>query len=271
MKKISNLLYQFVKTTICLAFICGCFILFYWQSQLVDYSRLEKLLSVHQWINADKETSQLIGSILRKKLDETEYFGSSTLDFFGVRRTKILRSEGICQELEIIDKLWRKYSEDNFGFLTQAKIALSVAEIRPLEKQDLSKLLRGRGSLTEYLTSIIVWKEEQVKEILGWNGVYPVKPLYKNPKWYLPAQNPAKAKGFLPSPRWIIEQGHGKLPYGIYHALTHFIYYAQLGKGSTSDINNIYEYIEKNKSQIVDFCKKTKIVCTKILVFAIIC
>lgn len=78
----NKLLHKFLVFVFLFTF-CISFISFYrCQSKIVSYSKLEKLLAAKEWMKVDRETSDLVGSILRKKIEEQEqsFFGLSRLD-----------------------------------------------------------------------------------------------------------------------------------------------------------------------------------------------
>ncbi|MEL6439678.1 MAG: GUN4 domain-containing protein [Cyanobacteria bacterium J06621_8] len=77
-------------------------------SNVYRYERLQNLLKAGKWLEADKETSRLI------------------LTIAGETDIELLRPDGVsnidCSELQVIDKLWLKYSDNRFGFSVQIKI-----------------------------------------------------------------------------------------------------------------------------------------------------
>ncbi|MDZ7954490.1 translation initiation factor IF-2 N-terminal domain-containing protein [Nostoc sp. DedQUE09] len=74
----------------------------------LDPSRLQDLLAVGRWQEADQETEQLIIQIA-----DAERQG-----LLGVEELKNLS----CHDLRVIDRLWVEYSNGHFGFSVQKKI-----------------------------------------------------------------------------------------------------------------------------------------------------
>jgi hypothetical protein len=71
----------------------------------VDYKRLENLLKYKKWQKADQETWEVMRQVLSKV-----YLSNSDLENFP------------SEDLQIIDQLWTKYSQGNFGFTVQVEI-----------------------------------------------------------------------------------------------------------------------------------------------------
>lgn len=73
-----------------------------------DYARLQKLLADQDWKGADQETAINIWKAVNREQE------------------KSLREEDFkkipCEDLQAIDKLWVKYSENHFGFSVQRRI-----------------------------------------------------------------------------------------------------------------------------------------------------
>ena len=74
----------------------------------INYTELADLLKNHQWYRANQETAKLLLQAGNKK------------------RKNWLERDDIyylaCEDLQFIDRLWREYSQDNFGFSIQAHI-----------------------------------------------------------------------------------------------------------------------------------------------------
>ena len=74
----------------------------------VDYSKLQRLLAIHHWEEADQETWWVLCQAL------------------GHRRSCYLSPQDLkklpCQDLRTIDALWVKYSQGRFGFSVQTRI-----------------------------------------------------------------------------------------------------------------------------------------------------
>jgi eukaryotic-like serine/threonine-protein kinase len=77
-------------------------------AEITNYSTLEIFLSTQRWQEADILTNSLI------------------LKIGGFNQYRVLASESIanfpCEDLQKIDRLWRQYSNDRFGFSVQIRI-----------------------------------------------------------------------------------------------------------------------------------------------------
>ncbi|MEI6445202.1 MAG: serine/threonine-protein kinase [Nostocales cyanobacterium ELA583] len=74
----------------------------------LDYTDLRNLLGWKQWQKADEKTWALMCQALSKRIGS--YLSNSDLESLP------------CQDLEIIDQLWTKYSQGHFGFSIQTQI-----------------------------------------------------------------------------------------------------------------------------------------------------
>jgi hypothetical protein len=74
----------------------------------VSYSNLENLLASGRWQSADRETTRLMVAIANPAK-------STYIDGYSVRRIP-------CTDLNTIDRLWRNYSNNKFGFSIQKSI-----------------------------------------------------------------------------------------------------------------------------------------------------
>ena len=106
------------------------------------YEKLQSFLETGKWSEADTETINLIISLTEQP------------------ELELIRPEDIqhisCSELQVIDRLWAKYSNNRFGFSIQAKFYQELGgSLESTIEQD-SKLIQKWG------------------ERLGW---------YKNGKW----------------------------------------------------------------------------------------
>lgn len=72
------------------------------------YQHLEDLLKNQQWREADQETYRLMITTVGK--DEGQWFGRADLETFS------------CEDLQILDQLWVKYSRGKWGFSVQKQI-----------------------------------------------------------------------------------------------------------------------------------------------------
>jgi hypothetical protein len=76
--------------------------------QRSHYTRLESVLSQGKWQEADQETKLALFKVCGLTLNH-QFPGYQIADI-------------PCNDLQIIDRLWRKYSRDRFGFSVQAAI-----------------------------------------------------------------------------------------------------------------------------------------------------
>jgi dsRNA-specific ribonuclease len=76
----------------------------------IDYSQLDALLSTGKWQAADLETREVMLRVIGR------------VDFL----PRELIEEFPCEDLSIIDRLWRHYSRDRFGFSIQVEILNEV-------------------------------------------------------------------------------------------------------------------------------------------------
>ena len=139
---------------------------------IVDYSRLEYLLSTEKWESADEETSQIILEVSRRK-----WLGSVE-DLLGWENSL---KHFPCKDLNTLDGLWLKYSDNRFGLGVQQDIFQS------LQIKDFS------GD----------WFKLYYKffNIVGWQYIeqHQSKPIFSI---HAP-------KGHLPSPSWMMKAGGG--------------------------------------------------------------
>ena len=79
---------------------------------LYRYETLHEQLASQQWFEADKETVNLIAAIAN--VSDLEDLSPRAIRSFS------------CGELQVIDRLWRTYSEGRFGFSIQLQIYQSL-------------------------------------------------------------------------------------------------------------------------------------------------
>jgi len=158
----------------------------HWKSKQFSYHRLEELLLQNNWIEADKETSRIIGKLTMKAVDKKFFFGYSRLDLFGLDTLETLTSDLQCENLQEIDGLWSKYSSEKFGFTAQLNILYRLGIVAKLEGQ--------RKSLN-YQDVDKFEKELQWLQSLS-DGSFASK------SWY--GSIDKKPVGFLPSYLWAI-------------------------------------------------------------------
>lgn len=98
----------------------------------VNYQQLRNFLAWKQWEKADKETWALMCQALSK--GRVTYLSNSDLESLP------------CQDLQIIDQLWIKYSQGHFGFSIQTQIYHSC-------DTDYAQFCRAVGWYLPYATS----------------------------------------------------------------------------------------------------------------------
>jgi serine/threonine protein kinase len=81
-------------------------------SQGIDYTKLKTLLAAHKWQKADEETHLVMGAAANKSLGRFLLIGD-------LEKLPL-------EDLEIIDRLWLKYSQNRFGFSIQSGIYREV-------------------------------------------------------------------------------------------------------------------------------------------------
>ena len=103
----------------------------YLTTAAADYSRLRDLLQAGRWRDADEQTGSLMLEIARnlrtaRKLSRKLASKLVTIDANWLAKLDYLTEEDCqefpCQDLYIIDRLWNRYSESQFGFSIQAQL-----------------------------------------------------------------------------------------------------------------------------------------------------
>lgn len=101
------------------------------------YDRLRSVLAAGNWFEADKETISLILEIAGEEQEE-------------LNPNKILQFP--CNDLRVIDQLWRKYSDNRFGFSTQLHHYLEIGG-------NLSSTIEQNQQLIEKWGERLGWRE----------------------------------------------------------------------------------------------------------------
>ncbi|MBD2344301.1 GUN4 domain-containing protein [Anabaena subtropica] len=83
-------------------------------SSKVDYTQLQNLLAESKWQQADEETMDLMLEVVDTGGIEKDVLNNDDIKNFP------------CADLDIIDRLWIKYSNGRFGFSVQKRIWESV-------------------------------------------------------------------------------------------------------------------------------------------------
>jgi hypothetical protein len=81
-------------------------------SQRVNYTQLHNLLAAQRWLEADQETIK----VMLKATGKSGSLSSGDL------------KDIPCEDLYIIDRLWKEHSQERFGFSSQARIYQQVRE-----------------------------------------------------------------------------------------------------------------------------------------------
>jgi S1-C subfamily serine protease len=86
------------------------------QATGIDYSSLRDLLKAKKWEEADLQTYQLIDRIIKtaKNQNQNMFIELKTIAEFS------------CNDIRTIDTLWKKYSDNKFGFSPQQKVWRTV-------------------------------------------------------------------------------------------------------------------------------------------------
>ena len=100
-------------------------------SSVYRYETLQNLLKEGKWLEADKETVQLILSIA----------GQAEIE--NLRPNEIEHID--CSELQVIDRLWSTYSDDRFGFGIQTKIYQDLGGSQQTTIEQDAKLIEKWG------------------------------------------------------------------------------------------------------------------------------
>ena len=114
------------------------------------YFKLRDFLAEGKWKEADEETRKVmleVGDRGNKDCLTIEYIENFP-----------------CEDLRIIDTLWRKYSNDKFGFSVQKEIWLKVIEELSLNKNDVIEVKITNDQLTklnEKLGDRLKWLEDK--------------------------------------------------------------------------------------------------------------
>jgi GUN4-like len=221
----------------------SCVSLYHRQSKIVDFAKLENFLKNQEWIQADRETTYLIGAILRKNIEEkkSSFFGASRLDWpFRTLKSGYMIDTGICcKYLHNIDRLWSIYSNGEFGFTNQVKIALSIGKIILLPGESTEKMTKHE------LIDRLSWDNRAIESKFGWERkeYVTLRDGLADSGWYDVARNPKKVPGFLPSPQWILEEASGKFPYKIEDAIMDFAHCNNFNIGDSISVS----YLSKPK------------------------
>jgi GUN4-like len=142
------------------------FLIWHGMSRVTNYSKLESLLKEKEWLAADKETARIMDKLLLLEVDSQHFFGYSRIDsvvFFGQSRVRVM-SGGLksCSRLQDVDNLWRKYSDNKFGFSVQSDVLASMKIIHQ-DSQNYQKDFRRHIGWKTYSISEEKTQDEHYK------------------------------------------------------------------------------------------------------------
>lgn len=160
-----------------------------WENQPIakaDYTKLEQLLAVGQWKEADEETAN-------KMLEVAGGQKEGRLDIEHIENFS-------CPDLRAIDRLWVKYSNGRFGFSVQKQIYQSLGGTKKYNQK-----------VWEVFGEEIGWK--QTGEKGEWLSYSQLTFNIQAPTAHLPAAGPGPGIGLggLGGDWWGLEQGGGEL------------------------------------------------------------
>ncbi len=96
------------------------------QPKFVDYQRLEELLQLQQWREADKETAEVLLAVLKQ------------VSWWDVELSDI--EHCASEDLAKIDQLWMEYSQGHFGFSVQWQILTQLGGKAPYNRNQIELL-----------------------------------------------------------------------------------------------------------------------------------
>ena len=144
----------------------------------VDYRKLRNLLSVKKYDEANQETaiilSKLIVAGMRAKdvvelklsdADYTEVIRKNRMDEWDPSNIKTIPRTDILT----IDSLWRKYSNDMYGFSIQLDIYSSIKERRFKEVKDFNSQERIEVSQEQFLGKVHMDTMFECLKVFGWS------------------------------------------------------------------------------------------------------
>ena len=143
-----------ISTSLCAACLLGTISLPVWlaspspSSVGADFGPLEKFLKAQEWDSAAAETQNVVFQVSLKNSEPT--IGQDMLTSQSVQKFP-------CQDIKSIDSLWRKYSQDRFGYASQ----LMVVKRRGVEL-DYEKLSQS-PEIWSQVTSQLGWSDWQAR------------------------------------------------------------------------------------------------------------
>ncbi len=94
------------------------------------YKALQQYLADQNWFEADKETVRLILAVTSKEIEELT---PGDIQHFP------------CKDLMVIDRMWRKYSDDRFGFSIQLQTYQAVGGSMDSTIEQNQQLIKAWG------------------------------------------------------------------------------------------------------------------------------
>ena len=113
----------------------------------IDYTKLRNLLKAGKWSEADIHTYRLVEQIVKsaKNNKKTTFIELKTI------------AEYSCPDIRTVDYLWKKYSDDQFGFSPQQKVWRNVNQDGDFSAQTWRKFATKVG-----------WKEGEISSGSGY-------------------------------------------------------------------------------------------------------
>jgi GUN4-like len=144
-----------LSTSLCAACLLGTISLPVWLASPypsavgADFGPLEKLLKSQQWEAAAEETQDVVFQISQKNAYPT--IGQDMLTAQSVENFP-------CQDIKSLNSLWRKYSQDRFGYRSQ----LLVVKRQSVELS--YETLRSTPEVWSRFTSQLGWQVARTEE-----------------------------------------------------------------------------------------------------------
>ena len=153
---LSILIMVHITTSLCAACVLGTISLPVWLASPspsavgADFGPLEKLLKAQEWASAAAETQNVVFQVSLKNSEPT--IGQDLLTSQAVQKFP-------CQDIKSIDSLWRKYSQDRFGYASQ----LMAVKRRGFEL-DYEKLSRSPEVWSQFADQL-GWSDWQARRL----------------------------------------------------------------------------------------------------------
>ncbi len=144
-----------LSTSLCAACLLGTISLPVWfvtpypSAVGADFAPLEKRLKAQQWEAAAEETQDVIFQISRKNAHKT--IGQDMLTAQSVENFP-------CQDIKSLNSLWRKYSQERFGYRSQLLAVKRQSVALSYEK------LRESPEVWPQFTAQLGWQDERTED-----------------------------------------------------------------------------------------------------------